>query len=343
MPQPCAMARTRDRGSDGASNAAVPFPAVSLAAHADWSADPRKCWMAVARRGAEGRWVAGAPAPVGPPSELAAQLIAAAGGGGAVLGLDLPLGLPGVYAERHAGAPDFPGFLRTLASRPGFFEVAASLDEVSPGRPFYPARGLAGMTRASHAAALGLPGPAHLGRRCDLRTAARPAGAPMFWTLGANQAGKAAIGAWRGMLLPALASGTPLRLWPFEGPLATLATPGTLVLAETYPAECYRHIGVRLAGSKRSRAARAAAAPALSAWAGAAGIALDPGLTAAIEDGFGADAAGEDRFDCVAGLFGVLNVLFGRRAEAFPADPVLLRWEGWVLGQTDQPLAAQPA
>jgi hypothetical protein len=337
------MARARDRGPDRTTTATGPFPAVSLAAHADWSADPRKCWMAVAERGPQGRWTASAPAPVGPSSDLAARLIAAAGGGAAVLGLDLPLGLPGVYAERHAGAPDFPGFLRTLSARPGFFDVAASLDEISPDRPFYPARGLFGMTRASHAAALGLPGPAHLGRRCDLRTASRPAGAPMFWTLGANQAGKAAIGAWRGMLLPALAAGTRLRLWPFEGPLAALAAPGTLVLAETYPAECYRHIGVRLAGSKRSRAARAAAAPALSAWAESAGIALAPGLAAAIADGFGADAAGEDRFDCVTGLFGVLNVLLKRRAEAYPADPVLLRWEGWVLGQTDQPLAAQPA
>lgn len=337
------MARVRDHGPDATADTADPFPAVRLAAHADWSTDPRKCWMAVAHRGTDGRWTASAPVPVGAPSELAARLIAAARGGAAVFGLDLPLGLPGVYAERHACAPDFPGFLRTLSCRPRFFEVAAHLDEVSPDRPFYPARGLSGMTRAAHAAALGLPGPAHLGRRCDLRTAARPAGAPMFWTLGANQAGKAAIGAWRGMLLPALASGTRLRLWPFEGPLAALATPGALVLAETYPAECYRHIGVRLAGSKRSRAVRAAAAPALSAWAGAAGVKLAPALAAAIADGFGADAAGEDRFDCVAGLFGVLNVLLGRRAEAYPTDPVLLRWEGWVLGQTDQPLAAQPA
>ena len=54
------------------------------------------------------------------------------------------------------------------------------------------------------------------------------------------------------------------------------------------------------------------------------------------------DGAGEDRFDCVCGLFGVLNVLLGRRSEGYPDDPALLRWEGWVLGQTDQPLAAQP-
>jgi hypothetical protein len=260
-----------------------------------------------------------------------------------VFGLDLPLGLPRLYAERHAGAENFPGFLRGLHRRPGFFAVAATLAEVSPDRPFYPARGMRGMTRAAHAAALGLPDPTCLGRRCDLRTAARPAGAPMFWTLGANQAGKAAIAAWREMLLPALARGLPLRFWPFEGRLAALAAPGTLVLAETYPAECYRHIGLRLAGSKRSRAARTEAGAALSAWAATSGVRLTPDLAAAIADGFGSDAAGEDRFDCVCGLFGVLNVLLGRRDEGYPGDPALLRWEGWVLGQTDPPLAPQPA
>lgn len=280
---------------------------------------------------------------MGPPDEVASRLIAAARGGAAVLGLDLPLGLPRLYAERHADAPDFPSFLRGLHHRPGFFTVAETLDQVSPDRPFYPARGLRGMTRAAHAAALGLPDPSCLGRRCDLRTASRPAGAPMFWTLGANQAGKAAIAAWRGMLLPALDAAVPLRFWPFHGRLADLARPGTLVLAETYPAECYRHIGLRLAGSKRRRAARAEAGVALAAWAEAAHVALMPDLADAIADGFGEDAAGEDRFDCVCGLFGVLNVLLRRRLEGYPDDPALLRWEGWVLGQTDPPLAAQPA
>jgi hypothetical protein len=284
-----------------------------------------------------------APVPVGPPHELASRLIAAAAGGAAVLGLDLPLGLPRLYAERHAGAHDFPSFLRTLRDRPGFFAVAATLAEVSPYRPFYPARGLRGMTRAAHAAALGLPDTSCLGRRCDLRTVARPAGAPMFWTLGANQAGKAAIAAWREMLLPALAARAQLRFWPFQGRLAELATPGALVLAETYPAECYRHIGLRLPGSKRSQGTRTQAGAALASWADQAGVGLAPALATTISDGFGADAAGEDRFDCVCGLFGVLNVLLGRRDEGYPDDPALLRWEGWVLGQTDQPLASQPA
>lgn len=321
-----------------------PFPAVRLAAHADWSADPGKCWLTIARRDAAGGWRVTAPEPPGPPATLPARLLADAEGGAVLFGVDLPLGLPALYAERHAGAADFPAFLRGLAARPQFFAVAATLAEVSPERPFYPARGARGMTRAAHAAALGLPDAAALGRRCDLATAARPAGAPLFWTLGANQVGKAAISAWGGMLLPAFAARLPLRLWPFEGRLADLLAPGALVLAETYPAECYRHLGLTLAGSKRQRTSRQAAAPALFAWAEAAGIALAPALAAAIADGFGTDRAAEDRFDSVCGLFGVLNVLVGRRAEAYPDDPVLRRWEGWVLGQTDPPLgrAAPP-
>jgi hypothetical protein len=68
----------------------------------------------------------------------------------------------------------------------------------------------------------------------------------------------------------------------------------------------------------------------------------DPALAAAIADGFGADAAGEDRFDSLLGLLCVLNVLDGRRPDGVPEDPWLKRWEGWVLGQTALPRALPP-
>ena len=111
--------------------------------------------------------------------------------------------------------------------RPDFFQVCAALAEVRPDRPFYPARGMRGMTRAAHAAALGLDGAAALSRACDRATAERPAGAPLFWTLGANQVGKAAIAAWQAMLLPALADGEDIRLWPFAGAYRGLLAPGS--------------------------------------------------------------------------------------------------------------------
>jgi hypothetical protein len=252
-------------------------------------------------------------------------------------GLDLPLGLPRDSAAGRA-EPGFPAFLRGLAATPDFFAVSPTLETVCAARPFYPARGVKGMTRAAHAAALGLGGAAGLSRWCDRATAERPAGAPVFWTLGANQSGKAAIAAWRDWLAPALAAGAPpIRLWPFEGGLHTLLAPGVAVIAEVYPAEALRHCGLRLTGSKRARAPRRALAPALRAVMAARHVLPSPALAAAIADGFGADAAGEDRFDSVIGLLGLIGVLDGARPDFVPDDPWVRRWEGWVLGQTALP------
>ncbi len=198
-------------------------------------------------------------------------------------------------------------------------------------------RGVRGMTRAAHAAALGIGGAAALSRACDRATAERPAGAPLFWTLGANQSGKAAIAAWQAMLLPALAGGDNVRLWPFAGAYRGLLAPGAVALAETYPAEAMRHLGIRLKGSKRRRADRGSAASQLAGALAALAVLADPALQQAITDGFGSDAAGEDRFDCVLGVMCLLNVLAGNRPDVAPPDPWVHRWEGWVLGQTALP------
>ncbi|WP_309228502.1 hypothetical protein [Roseomonas sp. KE2513] len=292
--------------------------------------------MSIARRQG-GAWRAEAPRPVGDPATLAAALVGE--GAPVALGLDLPLGLPRAWAASRP-EPDFPAFLRALPGNPDFLRVSETLETVSPDRPFYPARGLRGMTRAAHAAALGFAGPADLSRLCDRATAERPAGAPLFWTLGANQTGKAAIAAWRDWIAPALAAGAPLRLWPFEGPLATLLAPGTVALAETYPAEAMRHLGVRFPGSKRAQPARRAAAPALRQAMHRLSVTPSLALARSIEDGFGPDAAGEDRIDSLLGLLCVISVLDGARADFIPEDPWVRRWEGWVLGQTALPRPA---
>ncbi|HET9019407.1 MAG TPA: hypothetical protein VFN46_07475, partial [Acetobacteraceae bacterium] len=239
-----------------------------------------------------------------------------------------------------ASAPDFPSFLRGLADRPGFFAVCAGLTEVAPHRPFYPARGIAGMTRAAHAAALGLDGAGDLCRACDRATMERPAGAPVFWTLGANQSGKAAITFWRDLLAPALQAPDPPGLWPFGGDLASLLAAHRMVIAETYPAEALRHLGLRLAGSKRRQADRQALAGPLLAVMAALRAVPDPALLALLAEGCGADAAGEDRFDSILGVLCVLNVLAGHRPGTAPDDPWIRRWEGWVLGQTALPRPA---
>lgn len=307
----------------------------SLVAHADWSIDPRKRWVAVVRRAGAGRMLC-APRPVGEVATFLTRLRAEAEGGPVALGVDSPLGVPRAYAAQRR-EPDFQHFLQAIRNWPDFFRVCAVLEEVAPERPFYPARGVAGMTRAAHAAALGLGAAAGLSRACDRATAERPAGAPLFWTLGANQSGKAAIAAWRDMLLPALAAGEDLRLWPFEGPFRSLLAPGAVALAETYPAEALRHLGIRLKGSKRRQADRAAVAKPLLTAMHRLDVVPEATLASAVVSGFGSDAAGEDRFDCVLGVLCVLNVLAGNRPDTTPNDPWIRRWEGWVLGQTALP------
>jgi hypothetical protein len=306
-----------------------------IVAHADWSIDPRKRWVAIARR--EGaRWKLAAPVPVGDVATFLERLCEMAAGGAVALGVDLPLGLPRAYAVNLV-EPDFPHFLSSMAARPNFFQVCATLAELTPDRPFYPARGIRGMTRAAHALALGLAGSADLSRACDRATSERPAGAPLFWTLGANQSGKAAIAAWQHLILPALAKGDAVRLWPFAGAYRSLLAPGKVALAETYPAEALRHLGIVLKGSKRRQADRAAVAASLRTAMAGLRVVPDPDCQVALADGFGADAAGEDRFDCTLGVLCVLNVLAGNRPDTAPEDRWIRLWEGWVLGQTAMP------
>jgi len=278
--------------------------------------------------GQPGGWTIEAPCPVGDVGTLLARL-----GETLALGVDFPIGLPREYAALHVTEPDFPSFLRGLAARPDFLRVCETLGDIGGNRPFYPARGIKGMTRLSHARALGLTDPAGLLRACDRATTLRPAGAPVFWTLGANQSGKAAISAWRDLLLPALAGPHAPALWPFDGPFRNLRAPGRTVIAETYPAEALLQLGLRMAGSKRRQSDRVRlAAPIIDAF-DAVAAAPAPALMAALEAGFGADATGEDRFDSVLGLSCVLRVLAGRQTDRAPDDPAILRWEGWVLGQ----------
>ena len=258
-------------------------------------------------------------------------------GGAVALGVDLPIGLPRAYA---AGLPerDFLHFLTTTATRPDFFQVCATLAEVGPGRPFYPARGVRGMTRAAHAAALGLDGAAALSRACDRATAERPAG-------------RAAVLDARGEPGRARRRSRPgsrccCRRWP----AATTSGSGR---SPAPSGRCWRRArwrwrrpirprrcaisasGSRAAsgGRRTGRRSRTSLPAAMAALA----VLPDPELQQATADGFGSDAAGEDRFDCVLGVLCVLNVLAGNRPDTAPADPWIRRWEGWVLGQTAMP------
>jgi hypothetical protein len=256
------------------------------------------------------------------------------------MGFDFPIGLPQRYA-RACGIEAFLDWLSGVGSGAwaDFYRVAERPQEIGLRRPFYPLR--PGRARQAHLLqALGVERMDDLRRACELPRPGRRAAAPLFWTLGGQQVGKAAIKGWQEVIALALGQrGTAMqvRVWPFSGELHHLLRPGATVLAETYPTEFYDHLGVRFrgggAGGKRSQAARAANAPVLLAWAEAAGVELEAGLRRAIEAGFGPAPEGEDAFDAVVGAMGMVNVVLGRREPGEPQEAHLRRVEGWILGQ----------
>lgn len=308
----------------------------AFVAHADWGSTPRKRWLARARREPDDGYLALPPEAVGEPETLLRRLRSAVGADDAVLvGFDFPIGVPHRYAAA-AGVSRFLDLLPELGegewSR--FYEVAEAPAEITPARPFYPRR--PGGTGQRHLlAGLGAEDVDELRRECELASPSLPAASPLFWTLGAKQVGKAAISGWRDVLAPALADdGLDVAIWPFAGPLEELVAPGRLVVVETYPAEFYRHLGVTFSsGSKRNRGDRAANAPELSAWCARTRTRLAEELWAGIKDGFGHSHDGEDRFDAVVGLLGILNVLVGHRPSGDPVGARAETVEGWILGR----------
>jgi hypothetical protein len=314
----------RRPSSDGIATPSRP----SLVAHADWSTSPAKRWLATAvERG--GRYEALGPEPVGNPSTLLARLRDRAGADACVLvGFDFPIGLPEAYASA-AGIESFPDALVAFDER--FYSVAEHAREISLARPFYPRRP-GGTTRTHLVEGLGVDSFDRLLRRCERPSGSRRAACALFWTLGGQQVGKAAITGWRDVLAPGRR--VDLALWPFDGSLDSLLAPRRTVVVETYPTEVYAHLGVSLGGSKREREARAASAAQLLAWARKAGVRLSSDLEEQLGLGFGSAPSGEDRFDAVVGLFGMLNVVLERRPAGDPQDEAVRRIEGWILGQT---------
>jgi hypothetical protein len=67
-------------------------------------------------------------------------------------------------------------------------------------------------------------------------------------------------------------------------------------------------------------------------WAARRQVRLNPDLQAQLGDGFGPGADGEDRFDAVAGLLGILDLLLAARKDYEPEGARLRDIEGWILG-----------
>lgn len=313
-----------------------------LVAHADWSTSPTKRWIAHARRLNDSRYYLESPQPVPASAGLLSDLRSSIGERACLLiGFDFPIGLPLTYAAR-AGIDDFLSFLRQAGRGrwSDFYDVAELPGQVNIGRPFYPRK--AGSTRQSHLVdGLGVESIDDLRRLCEKTHPGRRAACPLFWTLGAQQVGKAAIHGWWEVITPALQDNPQTTaLWPFDGDLPDLLQPGRTILAETYPAEFYRSLGVHFSkpaagarSGKRVQAERSAQSDALLTWAQEAGVVFSPVLRQDVLDGFGNSSTGEDRFDATIGLCGMLDVLLGTHQTGYPEDEKTRTIEGWILGQ----------
>ncbi len=298
--------------------------------HCDWSMRAAGRWCAEAHRDASGGWRASGPTAVQEPAALVARLVALAGGGSTLAAFDFPIGFPAAFGAQ-TGYSGFPSALDAVGRGdwPEIFAVAASPGEVGPRRPFYPAR--PGGTRLAHLLdGHGVATVAALVRACERPGPESGAAGCMFWTLGANQVGKAALHGWREVIGPAQRQGAAL--WPFDGDLGVLAAQGRLVLAESYPGDGYGQLGFKIR-KKGDRALRAALAPHFTAWAEERGIAFDGRLSTALAAGFPPGAGNDDGFDAVVGLLAALAVVRGERDAAPPLTDDLRRWEGWILGK----------
>jgi len=173
-------------------------------------------------------------------------------------------------------------------------------------------------------------------RECERPTKARAAASPLFWTLGAKQVGRAAIAGWQDILTPAMRHHVPLvKLWPFAGDLNHLLESSDMVLVETYPAEACVQIGLGAPGrgwSKRNQADRQKFLPAIQTWAQTHGVDLEASLVALFSKGFGASSCGEDMFDAVIGLLGMLDIILDDDPYDAPASTKAQTIEGWIFG-----------
>ena len=298
--------------------------------------------MACANLGHGGRYRLGAPQPVGPLDAFLSCLKSESGTRACLLvGFDFPIGLPLAFALQ-AGIPDFldalPGF--GLGEWGEFYTVAETADQISLKRPFYPFR--PGNSRRFYLVdQLGMADFYDLRRLCEFPRSGRRAACPLFWTMGAQQVGKAAICGWREVLTPGLLDpALDLAIWPFSGQLAELLHPGRVIVAETYPAEYYADIltdpdsPVRSPRfSKRNPQNLQQFALQMLLWADSHNLELDAVLRETIQLGFTPPSAGEDAFDATIGLFGMLSVILGYQPPGEPLGEEIRRIEGWILGQ----------
>jgi hypothetical protein len=181
--------------------------------HADWSCDPGKRWAATAHRSNK-NWSVGAPQRVTSGADVVGLMYEAQRRGrSSLFGFDFPIGLPVAFGEQT----QFTSFVEAFSQFgfgewEKFFDVADAPDQISLNRPFYPKSSGVGRKHAHIFGPLNVKSIDDLRRVCERKASHRPAACPLFWTLGANQVGKAAIDGWQNVVRPALAFGASLDL-----------------------------------------------------------------------------------------------------------------------------------
>lgn len=189
--------------------------------HADWSIGPEKRWALFAVSKDEG-WLVKKPFLVPPSKQLLDFLFSVAERTPVLSGFDFPIGLPEAYVSR-TGLSGFTAALLEFGRGrwASFFDVCEIADEISIERPFYPRRSSSAAKQHHLVQVHGVSSIDDLRRRCERQTADRRAACSIFWTLGGNQVGKAAIAGWREIVAPARLRGA--HLWPFDGRLDDLS------------------------------------------------------------------------------------------------------------------------
>jgi hypothetical protein len=298
---------------------------------ADWSVSEQKRWSATAECHGNCWKIESPPSKVGCSSTFLDEAFKHGDRKRVLLGFDFPIGLPEAYCRR-TDLPRFKDVLPILGTGQWrhFFEASSRPEDISLLRPFFPQESRRGVTRAILAEKLGIPLHALL-RECE-RTKDKRTPCCLFWTLGANQVGKAAISGWREVIGPAMKRGA--KLWPFDGALAELTkTPGG-VIAETYPADAYGLVGAAFKSgeSKRRLEDRKSKAKPILNWAKRRGVMLSEQAQNAVCCGFESSSGGDDAFDAFLGLLMMIEVAAGMRPEA-REHCAALAWEGWILGR----------
>lgn len=311
--------------------------------HADWSVAAKGRWKAHAGR-KNGDWLIDDMSPVGDIPLFIDMMAQQARKKRVVLGLDFPIGLCRAWYQK-AGFNTFAAVLDWLKKPAGqcFFEICETPEQISPNRPFYPVRaGAKGRVKRTHLVdGLGVDDFAQLYRECEKASNGRPAAAVPFWTLGANQVGKAMLHGWQNLLLPGIERGC--HIWPFDGELGCLLHQPGMTLIETYPGEIYGWLGLhhldlpsgRFAKSRQPsrREVLAQLIPDLAKQ----GIHITPKIQAQIANGIDNANGKDDAFDAFIGVIGLILIAIGKRSENLPDSNRIQTQEGWIIGMIERP------